>query len=190
MTFVGKDEHGGVPSQSRPEVDPPPFWRLEMVAAVERPRHVEVSPDGKNILFLLDRDTSDAWLVPTSGGSPRRLTVDRELAAFWEDTPPVWSPDGSRVAYVTAGKLRVVSTGGGPSRELLEADNPVWVDDQHLLVTIERKRCSRLAQTRRAGAPLRGITEVARPKSRFGLSNSVPRLHNAGPSCQPVYVRR
>lgn len=145
MTFVGKDDHGGVPSQSRPEVDPPPYWRLEMVAAVERPRHVDVSPDGKTVLFLLDRDTSDAWLVPTTGGSPRRLTVDRELAAFWEDTPPVWSPDGSRVAYVTAGKLRVVSTGGSPSRELLEADNPVWVDDQRLLVTIERKRCSRLA---------------------------------------------
>jgi dipeptidyl aminopeptidase/acylaminoacyl peptidase len=145
MTFIGKDEHGGVPSQPRPELDPPPCWRLEMAAAADRPRHPEVSPDGTMILFLFDRDTSDVWLVPTSGGAAGRLTVDRELTAFWEDTQPVWSPDGTRVAYVATGKVRVVPAGGGPSQELLEAGSPVWVDDRHLLVTIERHRRSRLA---------------------------------------------
>lgn len=145
MTVTGKDEHGGVPSQPRPELDPPPFWRLEMVAAVERPRHPDISPDGSTVLFVLDRDTSDVWLIPTAGGAPRRLTVDRALTAFWEDTEPTWSPDGTRVAYEAEGKIRLVPAAGGPWQELLEASSPVWVDDQHLLVTIERHRRSRLA---------------------------------------------
>ncbi|MFH2071457.1 MAG: S9 family peptidase [Actinomycetota bacterium] len=145
MSVVGTDEHGGVPSQRRPELDPPPHWRLEMVAAAERPRHLAVSPDGETVLFILDRDTSDLWLMPVVGGAARRLTVDRELAAFWEDTEPAWSPDGTRAAYAADGKIMIVSIDGGPSRELLEADGPVWVDDEHLLVTIGRQRRSRLA---------------------------------------------
>ncbi|MGZ5383871.1 MAG: LpqB family beta-propeller domain-containing protein [Acidimicrobiia bacterium] len=145
MTFIGKDEHGGVPSQARPDLDPPPYWRLEMVTAAERPRHLDVSPDGTSVLLVLDRDSSDLWLISANGGPATRLTVDRALTAFWEDTAPVWSPDGTQVAYSAAGKIRIVSADGGPSRELCEGDNPVWVDDRHLLVTIERTRRSRLA---------------------------------------------
>ncbi len=35
--WVGKDAHGGVPSQPRPDLPPPPHWRLEAIAATERP---------------------------------------------------------------------------------------------------------------------------------------------------------
>jgi dipeptidyl aminopeptidase/acylaminoacyl peptidase len=145
MNVVGKDEHGGVPSQPRPDLDPPPHWRLDMVTAVDRPRHPAVSPDGTTTLFILDGESSDVWLVPTSGGPMARLTTEREPAAYWEDTQPAWSPSGAMVAYEAGGTIWVVSTEGGPPREIVAAGSPVWVDDERLLVTIERQRCSRLA---------------------------------------------
>ncbi|MBV9600626.1 MAG: S9 family peptidase [Chloroflexi bacterium] len=60
------------------------------------------SPDGNLIAFTSnrerDRDLSllnDVWLVPSSGGRPRRLT--RHLGQV---ANPVFSPDGTRVAYL------------------------------------------------------------------------------------------
>jgi dipeptidyl aminopeptidase/acylaminoacyl peptidase len=137
-SVVGTDEYGGVPSQPLPEPEPPPYWRLAMVAATDRPRDPRISPDGRTVLFLLDRDTSDVWHIPVGGGSAQRVTVDRELEPFWEDTEAVWSPDGSRIAYAARGWVKVVSATGGPSTDVVEGGSPVWIDDRRLLVAIER----------------------------------------------------
>ena len=55
--WVADDEHAGVPAQERPDVGPPPHWRLEAVAATERPRSLHVA--GETLVFIQDRDTSD-----------------------------------------------------------------------------------------------------------------------------------
>ena len=68
--WVGKDTHGGVPSQPRPDLPPPPHWRLEAIAATERPHHLALSPDVATVAFALDRDTSDMWSSPSPGGPP------------------------------------------------------------------------------------------------------------------------
>ncbi len=60
------------------------------------------SPDGASIVFVSDRSRSrddhfglgDLWVVPTSGGRPRRLAGGLGWAAF-----PTFSPDGSHVAF-------------------------------------------------------------------------------------------
>ena len=44
--WLGVDEHGGVPSQKRPDRDPPPHWRLDAIWATEIPTLPAVSPDG------------------------------------------------------------------------------------------------------------------------------------------------
>ena len=46
--WIGVDETGGIPNPGRPDVDPPPHWRLDAIAATERPRHLDVSPDGRS----------------------------------------------------------------------------------------------------------------------------------------------
>ena len=42
---------------------PPPHWRLDAIAATERPRSPRSSADGRSLVFIHDRDTSDIWLL-------------------------------------------------------------------------------------------------------------------------------
>jgi dipeptidyl aminopeptidase/acylaminoacyl peptidase len=143
--LVGKDEHGGLPSLPRPDAPRAAAWSLEGVAAVERPHHPAVSPDGSRVAVLLDRDTSDVWALPTAGGKARRLTTGRPPTAFWEDAAPVWSPDGARLAYGDEGWACIVPAAGGLPRQLLEAGVEAWPDERRLLVTVERDEVTRLA---------------------------------------------
>ncbi len=138
--WIGVDESGGIPNPGRPDVDQPPHWRLEAIAATERPRNLDVSPDGTLVAFTLDRDTSDMWAIDAAGGQPVRLTTGRTLAAFWEDGGPQISPDATRIAYIAAGKVTVAPVGGGPPTELCDGSSPVWLDDRRLVIAVDRGR--------------------------------------------------
>jgi dipeptidyl aminopeptidase/acylaminoacyl peptidase len=143
--WVGKDEAEGIPVQPRKDVSPPPHWRLEAVAATERPRSLALGADRRHAVFIQDRDTSDVWLLDLEDPTPRRLTTGRDPMPHWEDTQPRLSPDGSQVAYGDDGHVWLVAAGGGPPRKLLEAAAPVWLDDATLVVSIERGDTTRLA---------------------------------------------
>ena len=143
--WIGKDEHGGIPRPARVDVRPPPHWRLEAIAATERPRSPAVSPDGRTVVFIQDRDTSDLWLLDLEERVPRRLTTGRDPQPYWEDTQPVFSPDGTVIAYADNGWICVVPTAGGPPRRVVEGGSPIWLGIDRLVVSIERDRCDRLA---------------------------------------------
>jgi len=136
--WVGTDESGGIPNPGRPDVEPPVRWRLEAVAAAQRPRGLELSPDGVTLAFMLDRDTSDVWTVSVVDGHPVQVTTGRPLAAFWEDGNAVWSPDGTRLAFTQGGRVLVVAATGGVPVDVCEASGPVWLDDDRLIVGISR----------------------------------------------------
>jgi len=76
------------------------------------PRH---SPDGRTIAFTSTREarTRDVWIVPATGGPPKRLTT---LDAWLEIMD--WSPDGMQLLVrtgITSGALyRVPVAGGAP----------------------------------------------------------------------------
>jgi Tol biopolymer transport system component/imidazolonepropionase-like amidohydrolase len=55
------------------------------------------SPDGTSIAYVSwdQLDGGQIWRVPTSGGTPQKLTTN---AAYYANL--VWSPDGSKIAYV------------------------------------------------------------------------------------------
>ena len=146
--WLGKDEVEGVPSQPRKDLKPPPTWRLEAVAATERPRSLTIGADGRTAVFIQDRDTSDVWLLELDGDGcapPQRLTTGRDPMPYWEDTEPRLSPDCSTVAYADQGNVWVVAAAGGPPRKLAEAGSPVWLGDDRLVVSVERDDTSRLA---------------------------------------------
>lgn len=77
-------------------------------------RDVNISPDGKEIVFCYK---GDIYKVKTSGGEAVRLTTQESYEAN-----PVWSPDGKQIAFASDrfGNLDVfvMSAEGGPARRL------------------------------------------------------------------------
>lgn len=56
-----------------------------------------VSPDGKSVAFVSNRnENNDIWLIPIEGGPARQLTTHTA-----SDTDPAWSRDGKRLAFTT-----------------------------------------------------------------------------------------
>ena len=96
-------------------------------------RHCAISPDGSTIAFSYK---GDIFTVSAKGGSARQLTSH---AAY--DSYPVWSPDGSHIAFASAreGSLDVFvinKNGGTPFRLTTNSANetPVtWRDNSHVL---------------------------------------------------------
>jgi dipeptidyl aminopeptidase/acylaminoacyl peptidase len=139
--WIGKDERGGIPVPRRKDVAPPPGWRLETVAYATRPRSLAVSPDRRTAVFIEDHDTSDLHVLDltAAGAHTERLTTGRPAAPYWEDTQPRISPAGDQIAYGDDGYVWLVPTAGGPPRRLVEADGPVWLDEDRLLLSVEHE---------------------------------------------------
>ena len=154
-SVTGVVERGGIPVPERPDVAPPAGWRLEAVWAVDRPRHPDVH--GERVALIVDRDSSDVWVLDPQ---LRRLTTDRPLAPYWEDTGPRWSPDGSRLAYVHDGAVWLLTTEGQTER-LCQASAPVWLDDATLVVEAERNDRTVLAMVGADDGWLRPLPDLA-----------------------------
>ncbi|MCQ2176534.1 MAG: S41 family peptidase [Bacteroidales bacterium] len=77
-------------------------------------RDVQISPDGTSIAFCYK---GDIWTVPVSGGTACRLT---SLEGY--DSNPVWSPDGTRIAFASrrngGNDVYVMSSEGGDATRL------------------------------------------------------------------------
>jgi dipeptidyl aminopeptidase/acylaminoacyl peptidase len=127
-----------------------------------------VSPDGRSVVYTVteydietDRGHTHLWLVPVAGGEPRQLTRGDASASS-----PVWSPDGSSIAFVSARnedgrQVWLMPAGGGEPRQLTRIDGgasgPVWSADGSVLAVASRvwaegdeggRRMRRLADTR------------------------------------------
>jgi dipeptidyl aminopeptidase/acylaminoacyl peptidase len=139
--WIGKEERQGIPVPPRKDLDPPPHWRLEAIAATDRPRSLTVGAGGRRAVFVEDRDTSDVYLLDLDdpGARPERLTTGRELTAFWEDPAPRLSPDGGTVAYADHGHVWLVPAAGGPARKVVAGSSPMWLDDDRVLVAVEHE---------------------------------------------------
>jgi eukaryotic-like serine/threonine-protein kinase len=80
-----------------------------------------LSPDEKRVAVAKSDPQSgarDVWVLDIAHGTPTRFTFDPS-----EDFLPIWSPDGSRIVYVSdregAGNLFQKSASGGGNEELL-----------------------------------------------------------------------
>jgi dipeptidyl aminopeptidase/acylaminoacyl peptidase len=154
--WIGKEEYGGLATPTRRGSALPPHWRLEAITATERPRSISLGRGGRLLVYVHDRETSDVWALDLETGEGRRLTTGRDPMPYWEDMTPVVSPDGGTIAYVDEGAVWLVSVTGGvarrvtefqgmPTRWGLEAGSPVWLDDGHLVVSVDRDDRNRLA---------------------------------------------
>src|SRR5262245_17233641 len=82
-----------------------------------------LSPDGKRVAVIkadLDKETNDLWVLDVGTGKGIKLTSSQAREGA---NSPVWSPDGSQIAYVALrggnfSAYRKASNGEG-SEELL-----------------------------------------------------------------------
>src|SRR5689334_12308060 len=71
--------------------------RADLVAATGGVYDFTWSPDGKSIAYAsLQSGVSDIWIIPSTGGTARRLTSSSALKK-----QPRWSRDGKWIAFVS-----------------------------------------------------------------------------------------
>jgi dipeptidyl aminopeptidase/acylaminoacyl peptidase len=90
-----------------------------------------------------DEYLSNIWVIDTAGGAPRRFTTGPK-----RDTAPRWSPDGSRLAFVSErvpkqkAQLYVMPSDGGEPARLTDlrtgVAHPVWAPDSRRLALVSR----------------------------------------------------
>ena len=127
----------------------------------------QIAPDGQRVAFVVttlsaerDEYLSNIWLVGADGGEPRRFTTGPG-----RDARPRWSPDGTRLAFVSSRQpeqkpqIYVMPADGGEPVCLTDAangvDDLVWSPDS-----------ARLAFTARVGGWREPEDEAERRKSK------------------------
>jgi Tol biopolymer transport system component len=90
--------------------------------------YVSLSPDGQRIALQLDQATLEVWVYDLA-----RTTFTR-LVHGWDNGAPLWSPDGTRVTFVSArwtsrGMFWQLADGSGPA-ERLTADGPDFLSPE------------------------------------------------------------
>jgi dipeptidyl aminopeptidase/acylaminoacyl peptidase len=104
---------------------------VEDVIALKSVNDAQISPDGQWVAYTvthadLEQNANDAdiWLVSTKGSEPVRLTTNKK-----NDTSPRWSPDGRRLAFVSARddkpQIYLMSPFGGEPERLTETKGGV-----------------------------------------------------------------
>src|SRR4029453_17200022 len=114
---------------------------VEDMWSVQRVGMPALSPDGRAVAYTVsvydmeeNKSNGDVWIVPLSGGSPRRLTISKA-----SDGSPAWSPDGKRIAFTSkrdddkVNQIYVIAVDGGEPERLTEmpigVSNPKWLPD-------------------------------------------------------------
>ena len=97
--------------------------------------NVDVSPDGSRIAFDM---LGDIYVLPIGGGTPTRIAEGLSY-----EQQPRWSPDGSRIAFVSdrggGDNIWTMNADGSDKKQLTKEDfrllnQPSWSPDGRFIV--------------------------------------------------------
>jgi dipeptidyl aminopeptidase/acylaminoacyl peptidase len=105
----------------------PPFSRMD-IFELEWVSEPQISPDGKQVVYvrngmdiMTDQRQSRLWLINSDGSGHEKLT-----SADVDESGPVWSPDGSRIAFIRdtghGSEIFLVWVGSGKISRLTQLD--------------------------------------------------------------------
>ena len=145
----------------------------EDVYALEGVSDPRLSPDGTTVAYVpwsIDCEANEyrgnVWLAPVDGSEPpRRFTTGER-----RDGEPRWSPDGSRLAFVSSraekepGQLYVISLRGGEAQKLTKLKEDVrgvaWSPDGQTIAFTSRVRDEAAEEEDERRRPPRRITHL------------------------------
>jgi len=137
---------------------------VDDIWAVVRVGRPVVSPDGKSVVYPRttweaekNRNLTDLWLQPLAGGPGRRLTSHEA-----GESSPAYSPDGTRLAFVSKrdadkeAQLYVLRLDGGEAERWTEmpmaVQSPKWTADGKRIVFVSTVLGESLETTKAEGA--------------------------------------
>ncbi|MGD2295874.1 MAG: S9 family peptidase, partial [Candidatus Aminicenantes bacterium] len=116
-----------------PETRPITFSDFIQIKRISDP---QISPWGDSIAFVItemdfatNSSNSDIWVIPVTGGEPRRLTSSPKPDFF-----PRFSPDGTKIAFIStrggSPQVWIIKLDGGEAYPLTNfptgASNAIW----------------------------------------------------------------
>ena len=120
--------------------------------------NVDVSPDGSRVAFDM---LGDIYVMPISGGTPTRIGEGLSY-----EQQPRWSPDGTRIAFVSdrggGDNVWIMSADGSNKKQLTKEDfrllnQPSWSPDG----TVAKVRLTVFGSSRRVTACAKPSWSVA-----------------------------
>ncbi len=114
-------------------------FTVQEMLKIQRVADPQLSPDGRWVAYQItvpdvaaNRNRTQIYLIPATGGEPKRLTSGGASAST-----PRWSPDGRRLAFVTGGQVWTMNADGSDPKQLTNistgAADPVWSPDGRML---------------------------------------------------------
>jgi serine/threonine protein kinase/Tol biopolymer transport system component len=102
---------------------------------------VRISPDGHSIVAWAGAANDKLWRIDVESGNVARLT-----SGAGNDNSPVWSPDGTRIAYFSDlegnGDVAILTLDGGQSERIVEGplqDRPTGFSADGTIVAFDRQ---------------------------------------------------
>jgi Tol biopolymer transport system component len=145
-----------------------------LLAGLRREQYPSWSPVAEQVLFVTDqRGEPEIWLASRKEGWQRPVVTQRDFPpdpGRRQFLSPVFSPDGTRIAYTSKGAIWVSPVAGGPPVRICDGYCVTWSPDGAWLAFVTNPRANTTALMKvRVGLPQDAVP------IRSSVGRSLPR---------------